>query len=147
MQIARARFWEEAGVMDKREKEREIKRGATCGGVAWGGRKMCDRPGRQVAGAVGAVVGTWFWFNERRKKGTEAKQAKKTNEQTSARRLVRTFWFHKDNKKEGEVSAKSKAQEKAHSHRQAHALTVTGDEISMTSISCDHDLAVGVLGF
>jgi hypothetical protein len=34
-QIARARFWEEAGVMDAREKEREIKRGATCGGVAW----------------------------------------------------------------------------------------------------------------
>ena len=48
MQIARARFWEEAGVMDKREKEREIKRGATCGGVAWGGRKCAiGPPGRR----------------------------------------------------------------------------------------------------
>ena len=110
-----------------------------------GCQKMCDRPARrrQVAGAVGAVVGTWFWFNEgRRKKGTEAKQAKKTNERTSARRLVLTFWFH--NKKEGgEVSAMQSTREGT--QPQAQALTVTGDEISMTSIS--YDLAVGVLGF
>ena len=83
MQIARARFWEEAGVMDTREKEREIKRGlATCGGNAWGGRKCAIGPPGRRRCSVGAVVGTWFWFNEgRRKKGTEAKQAKKTNEQ------------------------------------------------------------------
>ena len=79
--------------------------------------------------------GTWFWFNEgRRKKGTEAKQAKKTNERTSARRLVLTFWFHKDNKKEGEVSAMQSTREGT--QPQAQALTVTG-----------YDLAVGVLGF
>ena len=51
MQIARARFWGEAGVMDTREKEREIKRGAitaTCGGAAWGGRKCAiGPPGRR----------------------------------------------------------------------------------------------------
>ena len=57
--------------------------------------------------------------------------------------MVLTFWFHKDNKKEGEVSAKQSTREGT--QPQAQALTVTGDEISMTSIS--YDLAVGVLGF
>jgi hypothetical protein len=56
---------------------------------------------------------------------------------------VLTFWFHKDNKKEGEVSAKQSTREGT--QLQAQALAVTGDEISMTSIS--YGLAVGVLRF
>jgi hypothetical protein len=55
---------------------------------------------------------------------------------------VLAFCFHKDNKKEGEVSAMQSTREGT--QPQAQALTVTGDEISMTSIS--YDLAVGVLG-
>jgi hypothetical protein len=154
MQIARARFWEEAGVMDKREKEREIKRGATCGGVAWGGRKCAiGPPGRRrcmrTRGAVGAVVlslgrGSGLTKGDVRKVPKQNKQRIRTNEPRHADWCSRSGSTSQDNKKEGEVSAKQRVTREG-TQPQAQALTVTGDEISMTSIS--YDLAVGVLGF
>ena len=50
MQIARARFWEEAGVIYGYEREKERNKE---GGYLWrccmGWQKMCDRPARSQA--------------------------------------------------------------------------------------------------